>query len=357
VGEGVRGRPGIQEVRNSYNLTCLWEERQMPQPKAFVTRIVPEKGLEMVRQFCDAEVWESDLVVPRDVLLEKVRDIEGLYCLLTDKVDVELLDAASKLKVVSNMAVGFDNIDIPECTRRGIPVGNPPGVLTDTTADFSFALMMAAARRIVEGADYVRAGTWKTWGPTLLMGQDIHHATLGIVGFGRIGKGMAQRASGCGMKVLFFDTMPVDLEEARSVYRAEPADLDTLLRESDFVSLHVPLMKETYHMISTRELKLMKKTAILINTSRGPAVDPKALYEALKSGEIAYAALDVTEPEPIPLDDPLLTLPNCLIVPHIASASVVTRTKMATMAAENLIAGLKGERLPNCANPEVYEKM
>lgn len=328
----------------------------MPKPKVFITRIVPAKGIEMVREVCEVDLWESDDVVPREILLQKVQDIDGLYCLLTDKVDAELLDKAPRLKVVSNMAVGFDNIDVPECTKRGIPVGNTPGVLTDTTADFAFALMMAAARRIVEGVDYVRAGKWKTWGPTLLMGQDIHHSTLGVVGFGRIGKGMAQRAQGFGMRVLFYDTVPVDLEEARSVYRAEPADLETLLRESDFVSLHVPLTKETYHMISTRELKLMKKTAILVNTSRGPVVDPKALYEALKNGEIAYAALDVTEPEPIPLDDPLLTLPNCIIVPHIASASVATRTKMATMAAENLIAGLKGERLPNCVNPEVYQR-
>ncbi len=328
----------------------------MPKPKVFITRIVPAKGIEMVREVCEVDLWESDDVVPREILLQKVQDIDGLYCLLTDKVDAELLDRAPRLKVVSNMAVGFDNIDVPECTKRGIPVGNTPGVLTDTTADFAFALMMAAARRIVEGVDYVRAGKWKTWGPTLLMGQDIHHSTLGVVGFGRIGKGMAQRAQGFGMRVLFYDTVPVDLEEARSVYQAEPADLETLLRESDFVSLHVPLTKETYHMISTRELKLMKKTAILVNTSRGPVVDPKALYEALKNGEIAYAALDVTEPEPIPLDDPLLTLPNCIIVPHIASASVATRTKMATMAAENLIAGLKGERLPNCVNPEVYQR-
>lgn len=328
----------------------------MPKPKVFITRIVPEKGIEMVREVCEVDLWESDDVVPREILLQKVQDIDGLYCLLTDKVDAELLDRAPRLKVVSNMAVGFDNIDVPECTKRGIPVGNTPGVLTDTTADFAFALMMAAARRIVEGVDYVRAGKWKTWGPTLLMGQDIHHSTLGIVGFGRIGKGMAQRAQGFGMRVLFYDTVPVDLEEARSVYRAEPADFETLLRESDFVSLHVPLTKETYHLISTRELRLMKKTAILVNTSRGPVVDPKALYEALKNGEIAYAALDVTEPEPIPLDDPLLTLPNCIIVPHIASASVATRTKMATMAAENLIAGLRGERLPNCVNPEVYQR-
>jgi len=328
----------------------------MPKPKVFITRIVPEKGIEMVREVCEVDLWESDDVVPREILLRKVQDIDGLYCLLTDRVDAELLDRAPRLKVVSNMAVGFDNIDVPECTKRGIPVGNTPGVLTDTTADFAFALMMAAARRIVEGVDYVRAGKWKTWGPTLLMGQDIHHSTLGVVGFGRIGKGMARRAQGFGMRVLFYDTVPVDLEEARSVYRAEPADLETLLRESDFVSLHVPLTKETYHMISTRELKLMKKTAILVNTSRGPVVDPKALYEALKNGEIAYAALDVTEPEPIPPDDPLLTLPNCIIVPHIASASVATRTKMATMAAENLIAGLRGERLPNCVNPEVYQR-
>jgi glyoxylate reductase len=321
-------------------------------PKVFVTRIIPDQGLKLVLEHCDAEVWQDELPPPRAVLLEKVRDLDGLLSLLTEKVDAELLDQAPKLKVVSNMAVGFDNIVVPECTKRGIPVGNTPGVLTDTTADFAFTLLMAAARRVVEGHEWVKAGRWKTWGPMLLLGQDVHGATLGLIGFGRIGRAMARRAQGFGMRILFYDIVPCI--EGVEEYKAECCDFDTVLRESDFVSLHTPLTRETYHLIGDREFDLMKPTAILINSARGPIVDPKALYRALKEGKIAYAALDVTEPEPIPMDDPLLTLPNCLIVPHIASASVKTRGKMAQMAAENLLAGLRGERLPNCVNPEIY---
>jgi glyoxylate reductase len=317
--------------------------------KAYVTREVPAKGIEMLRQECEVEVWEGELPVPRDVLLNKVSDVDGLYSLLTDRVDQELLDAAPRLRVVSNMAVGYDNIDVPACTARGIPVGHTPGVLTDTTADFAFALLMAAARRVVEGVAYVRAGRWKTWGPTLLMGLDVHGATLGIVGIGRIGQAVARRASGFDMRILYHDPYVPDagIEGATSV------DLDTLLAESDFVTLHVPLTETTYHLIGQRELRKMKSTAMLVNTSRGGVVDPEALYEALRDKQIAYAALDVTEPEPIPVDHPLVTLPNCIVVPHIASASVATRTKMATMAAENLLAGLRGEPLPHCVKPEV----
>jgi len=326
----------------------------MGKPKVYVTRLIPEEGLEMVREFCDAEVWEGELPPPREVLLEKVRDIEGLLCLLTDKVDAELMDAAPKLKVVSNYAVGYDNIDVAEATKRGIIVGNTPGVLTDTTADLAFALLMAAARRIVEADKFVRAGKWKTWGPRLFLGRDVHGATLGIIGFGRIGKAVAKRAMGFGMRILYYDIRrSEDLEKEWGV---EYTDMDTLLRESDFVTIHTILSPETYHLISDREFKLMKKTAILVNAARGPIVDPKALYRALTEGEIAYAALDVTEPEPIPPDDPLLELDNIIIVPHIGSASYATRAKMATMAAENLIAGLKGEMPPNPVNPEVFEK-
>jgi glyoxylate reductase len=231
-------------------------------------------------------------------------------------------------------------------------VGNTPGVLTDTTADFAFTLMVAAARRVVEGERYVKAGRWKTWGPTLLMGHDIFGATLGIVGFGRIGQGMAKRASGFDMCVLAYDPTADEGEAQALGVALRP--LDEVLAESDFVSLHVPLTEATHHLVGARELKLMKPSAVLVNTARGPVVDPRALYQALKSGEIACAALDVTEPEPIQPDDPLLTLDNCLIVPHIASSSLATRGKMATMAAANLEAGLKGERLPHCVNPEVY---
>lgn len=322
-------------------------------PKVYVTRLIPEQGLNMVLEACDAQVWEGELPPPRDVLLKELQDVEGLLSLLTDKVDAELMDAAPRLKVISNYAVGFDNIQVAEATKRGIPVGNTPGVLTDTTADLTFALLMAAGRRVVEGADYVRAGKWKTWGPRLLVGQDIYGATLGIIGLGRIGQAMAKRARGFDMQVLAYDPYPD--QEAAQALGVELVELDRLLVESDFVSLHPLLTKETYHMISERELKLMKPTAILVNAARGPIVDHKALYNALKNGDIAYAALDVTEPEPISTDDPLLTLPNCIIVPHMASASRATRGKMAEMAAANLLAGLRGERLPTCANPEVYE--
>jgi len=320
-------------------------------PKVFVTRIIPERGLKMVREFCSAEVWEEELPPPKAVILEKVRGIDGLLCLLTDPIDAEVMDAAGpQLKVISQMAVGFDNVDVAEATRRGIPVGHTPGVLTEATADFAFTLLASAARRVVEAAAYVKAG--KTWGPTLLLGADLWGATLGIIGFGRIGRAVARRARGFNMRLIYYDVRPN--EEVAAELGAEYLPLDDLLRQADFVTLHVPLMPETCHLIGERELKLMKPSALLINTSRGPVVDPEALYQALVNGDIAGAALDVTEPEPIPMDSPLLTLPNCLIVPHIASASISSRNRMAEMAAANLIAGLKGERLPNCVNPEVY---
>lgn len=324
----------------------------MVKPKVYVTRMIPQAGLDMVHAFCEAEVWEEETPPPREVLLKKVQGINGLLALLTDTIDAALMDAAGpQLKVISNYAVGYDNVDVAAATARGILITNTPGVLTDTTADFAFTLLMAAARRVVEGMDYVRAGKWRTWGPTLLLGQDIHHATLGIIGMGRIGSGMARRARGFEMRVLYYD--PYCRKEKGEEVGAECVDLDTLLAESDFVSVHVPLTPETHHMLSGEQFKRMKPSAILINTARGPIVDPDALYEALKNGEIAYAALDVTEPEPLPADHKLLTLPNIIICPHIASASITTRTKMATMAAENLIAGLKGEMPPYPVNPEV----
>ncbi len=326
----------------------------MAKPKVFVTRLIPEEGLALVREATDMKLWEDELPPPRDVLLKEVREVEGLVSLLTDKIDAELLDANPRLKVVSNMAVGYDNVDIPAATERGVPIGNTPGVLTDTTADLAFTLIVASARRIQESIDYVRAGQWKTWGPTLLMGQDIHGATLGVVGFGRIGQGMAKRASGFGMRVLYYDVYRrQDLEQSMGVTYA---DMDTLLRESDFVTLHTDLNESTRHLMNAAAFAKMKRTAFVVNTARGPIVDPQALYEALKAGKIAGAALDVTEPEPIPMDSPLLSLPNCLIVPHIASASVATRGKMAQMAAANLIAGLRGDKLPTCVNPQVYER-
>jgi len=328
----------------------------MSKPRLFVTRLIPQKGLDMVQTLSadyDIEVWPHPLPPAYDVLLEKVKGSTGLLCLLTDKVDANLMDAAGpQLKVISQMAVGFDNIDVPAATARRIPIGNTPGVLTDATADFAWTLLMAAARRVVEGDKFTRAGQWQTWGPIDFLGPDVSGATLGIVGFGRIGQAVAKRAQGFDMRVLYFD--PKHQPEAEQAYHAEYADLDTVLREADFLSIHTTLSKETYHYFDDAKLKLMKPSAVLINTSRGPVVDPAALYRALTTGTIAYAALDVTEPEPIKMDDPLLTLDNIIIAPHIASASFTARNKMATMAAANLIAGLKGERLPNCVNPQVY---
>ncbi len=323
-------------------------------PQVFVSRLIPQEGLAMIRDAAEMEVWQDELPPPREVLLEKVRNVDGLVSLLTDKIDATLMDANPRLKVISQMAVGFDNIDVPAATARGIPIGNTPGVLTDTTADFAFALLMTAARRIPEGVEYVRAGKWKTWGPLLLTGIDIHGATLGLIGFGRIGQGMAKRASGFGMRVLYYDVC--HREDLEKEWGVQYADMDALLRESDFVSIHTDLNSSTRHMMNADAFKKMKRTAILVNAARGPMVDHAALYDALKAGQIAGAALDVTEPEPIPLDSPLLSLSNCIVVPHIASASVQTRNKMATMAAANLIAGLRGEKLPTCVNPEVYEK-
>ena len=323
-------------------------------PKVYVTRLLPEEAMERIRSFCDTKVWEGGVPPGRQVLLEHVRDVEGLLCLLTDKVDAELMNKAPKLRVVSNYAVGYDNVDVVEATRRGIIVTNTPDVLTETAADLAFALMMAAARRIVEGDKLVRAGNWKTWGPLILLGQDIHGATLGIIGFGRIGRAVARRAQGFGMKSLYYDLRRAD--EVEKELGVEYAEFERLLTESDFVTVHTNLTTETHNLIGAKELARMKKTAVLVNTARGPIVDNIALFEALKDRKIAFAALDVTEPEPIPSNHPLLSLSNVIITPHIASATVVTRTKMGLMAADNLISGLKGQIPPNAVNPEILSK-
>ena len=322
----------------------------MTKPNVFITRRLPEPALTRLLEAVDAEVWPEELPPDQNTLLEKTAGRDGLLCLLTDRIDSTLLDATEpQLKVISNCAVGVDNVDLTAATLRGIPVGNTPGILTETTADFAFALLMSAARRVVEGDAYVRAGKWQTWGLTTLLGDDIHGATLGIIGYGRIGQAMARRAAGFEIRVLVFDP---DFDDADD--RVTKTDLATLLAESDFISLHTPLNKHTHHLISTDELVQMKPSAILINTARGPVVDPDALYTALKEGQIARAALDVTDPEPIPASHPLLSLNNLIIAPHIASASQATRGKMAAMAVDNLLAGLTGERLPHCVNPEVY---
>ncbi len=315
--------------------------------RVFVTRVIPSAGLDRVREAADAEVWLDDLPPPREVLLQKVHGVDGLLSLLTDRVDDELLDAAGpSLRVVSNFAVGYDNIDVPACARRGVAVGNTPGVLTETTADLAFALLMATARRLPEGHDFVRDDRWQTWGPMLLLGKDVHGATLGLVGFGRIGREMARRAVGFGMRTLYFDKVRAD-EATEAELAATYAPLQTILAESDFVSLHTVLSDETRHLIDVAALARMKPGAILINTSRGPVVDQVALADALRSNRLFAAGLDVTDPEPLRADHPLVGLPNCLILPHIASASERTRDRMAEKAADNLIAGIRGEPLPD----------
>ena len=321
-------------------------------PSVVVTREIPEAGLRLVREaFDDVEVWTDPLPPSPEQLAALLRGRDGALTLLTDTIDGDVLDREPQLKVVSNFAVGYDNIDVEAATARGVAVGNTPDTLTETTADFAFALLMAAARRVTEGADYVRAGRWETWGPRLLLGRDIHGATLGIVGFGRIGKEVARRARGFGMVLLATDAY--EDPAAAAEFGVTYVPLDELLRRSDFVTLHVALTPETTGMIGTDAFATMKREAILINAARGPVVDTDALVTALETGEISGAALDVTDPEPIPADHPLLRLPNALVVPHIASATVATRDRMAEMAARNLIAVLRGEPAPSIVNPEV----
>jgi glyoxylate reductase len=328
----------------------------MSAPKVFVSRVIAQEALDIIAQATEMEVWPEELPPPYEVFLEKARNADGLLTLLTDKVDSNLMDRSPRLRVISNMAVGYDNIDIKEATRHHIVVGYTPGVLTETTADFAFALLMAAARRVVEADVYTRQGQWRTWAPMVLLGQDIHNATLGIIGLGRIGTEVARRAKGFNMNVIYYDSVRRSRKEEKKLGVEYVSELPTLLSRSDFISVHVPLTPETNHLIGANEFALMKPTAVFINTSRGPIVDQKALYEALKKGQIFTAAIDVTETEPIPPDDPLLTLNNIIIAPHIASASYPTRTKMAMMAAENLLAGLRGEVPPNCVNPEALKE-
>lgn len=326
----------------------------MPKPKVYITRDLPERGLKKIKEHFDAEVWPEYAPPPKKVIADKVATVDALVSLLSDKIDPEVFNAAPKLKIVSQLAVGFDNIDIAEATRRGIYVTNTPEVLTDTTADFAWALLMAIARRVAEADKYVRTGKWKvSWHPAMLSGRDIYGATIGIIGAGRIGYAVAKRAKGFDMRVLFYDVIP--RPEMEKDFRAKKVDLDTLLKESDFVSVHVPLMKETHHLVNAQKLSLMKKTAYLINNSRGPVVDEKALYEALRKGQIAGAGLDVFEQEPTPVDNPLLKLDNVVVAPHISSASLETRAKMSEMVAENLVAFFEGKRPPNLVNSDVIK--
>jgi glyoxylate reductase len=320
--------------------------------KVLVTRRLPDEALRLLYDTCEVELNPYDRVMTKDELIEGIRDKEGILCLLTDTITAEVMDAAVHLKVISNYAVGFDNVDVKAATGRGIVVTNTPGVLTETSADLTWALLMATARRIVEADAFMRNGKYTGWGPMMLLGGDVYGKTLGLVGMGRIGCAVARRAAGFNMRVLYYDVNRLSEDEEKAL-NLEYSGFDELLKEADFVSLHVPLLPSTRHLVGARELSLMKPTSYLINTSRGPVVDEKALVEALRSGKIAGAGLDVYENEP-EMAPGLPELENVVLLPHIASASVETRTKMGIMAAQNLIAGLRGELPPNCVNPEIF---
>jgi glyoxylate reductase len=323
----------------------------MTKPKVFITRRIPDAGLNLIYEECEVDLWDQDLPPSKEELLQHVPGVDGILSLLSDPIDVGVIQAAGdKLRVISKYAVGYNNIDIQEATRRNISVGNTPGVLTEATADFAFALMMSAGRRVVEAEKHVRAGKWKTWSPSTLLGVDFAGATLGIIGFGRIGKAMARRATGFGMRILIYDPTTQPMAGIIKV------DLDTLYRESDFISIHTPLTPETKHLINADAFGKMKPNAVLVNTARGEIVDQAALYDALKNHRIFAAGIDVSDPEPLPMDSPLLELDNLIVCPHIASASTSTRENMALIAAGNLLAGLRGERLPFSVNPEIYNQ-
>jgi glyoxylate reductase len=321
-------------------------------PRVFVTRRIPAAGLDRITAQTDAEVWPAQMPPPYDLIREKVAACDGLVSLLTDRVDAALMDAAPRLKVVSNYAVGFNNVDVAAATARGIAVGNTPGVLTDATADLAFCLLIAAARRLVEGHQYSQSGQWKTWEPLGHLGQDLAGRTLGVVGMGRIGHALAKRCrGGWDMRVLYHDNYRS--ERAEKELGAVRVDLDSLLRESDFVSVHSDLNEQTRGLFNAERFRKMKPTAVFVNTARGPIVVERDLIDALKSGVIFAAGLDVTDPEPPDAAGELLRLPNLVVAPHIASATVGTRNAMAEICANNLLAGLSGQPLPAPVNPEV----
>jgi glyoxylate reductase len=323
--------------------------------KVYVSRVIPKPALDMIDKECEMGLNESDVPLTQAEFIEKMKTLDGLVCLLTDDINAEILktvkEANPNFKVVSNVAVGYNNIDWKAATELGVAVSNTPGVLDDTTADFTWTLLMAVARRVVEADKYFRQKTWKGWGIMQFLGSDVYGKTLGVVGLGRIGRVVAKRAQGFDMKVLYTDV--VRFEDLEKELGIQYVDKETLLKESDYVTLHVPLLPETKHYISAKELDLMKETAYLINASRGPVVDEKALVKALKEKKITGAGLDVFEMEP-KAEPELYEMNNVVLAPHIASASIETRTKMATMAAENVIAGVKGLKPPNCVNPEIF---
>jgi glyoxylate reductase len=322
-------------------------------PKVYITRRIPPPGLELIGEFCDVVLHPYDVPPGEEEIIQNIRDKDGLLCLLTDRINKNIIEAASQLKVISTFSAGFEHIDVNEATKRGIYIGYTPGVLTDATADLVFALILSVSRRIIEADRFVRKLNWKiSWSPTLLLGESVWGSIIGIIGLGRIGKAVAKRAKGFNMKVLYTDIARISPEEENGL-GVEYRPLEDLLRESDFVSIHTPLTKETYHMIDEKGLRLMKSGAILINTSRGPTVDETALVKALKEKWIGGAGLDVFEREPIGEDNPLLELDNVILLPHIGSATRKTRAKMAEVAASNLLSVLKGESPPYWLNPEV----
>ncbi len=325
-------------------------------PKVFITRAIPENGIEMLKEHFEVEVWPEEREIPREVLLEKVRDVDALVTMLSERIDGEVFDNAPRLRIVANYAVGYDNVDVEEATRRGIYVTNTPDVLTNATADFAWTLLLATARRLIEADSFTRSGEWRrkgiAWHPLMFLGHDVYGKTIGIIGFGRIGQAVARRAKGFGMKILYYSR--TRKPEAEEELKAEFKPLEELLKESDFVVLAVPLTKETYHMIGERELKLMKPTAILVNIARGKVVDTEALIKALKEGWIAGAGLDVFEEEPY-YNEELFSLKNVVLAPHIGSATFGAREGMAELVARNLIAFKNGEVPPTLVNKEVVK--
>jgi glyoxylate reductase len=318
--------------------------------RVFVTRTIAPEAIAKLRLHADAEVWPHETPPPHEEIRRRAREVDALLTMVTDRIDAALIASASKLRVISNLAVGLDNIDVAAATAAGIAVGHTPGVLTDATADLAFALLMAAARRVAEGDREVRAGKWQAWGPSVLLGREVWGATLGIIGWGQIGRAMARRGVGFNMRVLYVSR---SRREDEAIAGTTRVTLQRLLRESDFVSLHAPLTPDTRHLIGAKELAAMKGGAILINTARGAVVDQKALHRALKDGHLGGAGLDVSDPEPMAPDDPMLRLPNVVITPHIGSASDTARYKMARIATDNIIAVLRGKLPPFCANREV----
>jgi glyoxylate reductase len=319
-----------------------------------VTRKLPARAMEAIRERCDADVWDGEGAIPRDELLERLEGKMGAITLLTERVDAEFLDAGPDLRIVANYAVGFDNIDVEECTRRGVPATNTPDVLTETTADLAWSLLMASGRRIAEGDRFLRTRTPWIWAPEMMLGQDVHGKTLGIVGFGRIGHAVARRAHGFGMRVIYHDVFRPSEDEEREL-RAEYRDLDDLIAEADFISIHVALTPETRHLFGADQFRRMKNSAVIVNTSRGPVIDEGALAEALRSGDIFGAGLDVFENEP-EVHPALLELQNAVVIPHLGSATVETRDAMGVLAADNLIAALEGRRPPTLINPVVWDR-